>query len=265
MTTRGPEAVPGQVQVTGRGDVPAEMREYAATKIGRVARYAHQPVLEVSVVLTLAEDPARERPATAEASLDVNGTQVRAKMSAPQMGEAIDLLEDRLRRNLVQHEDRIRTRHRWIGLPDEHEWRRGDLPTPRGGETFPRPPEERQVIRRKTFALAPITVDEAAYEMDLLGHDFYLFIEVVSGADAVVRRDEEGGYVVHGEVLAQPHPSGKVTYDGPAAVLTDEEARTRLEVGGEPFVFYVEPASRRGRVLYLRYDGHYGLITPAEE
>lgn len=264
MTTGGPEVASMPVQVTGRGPVPPEMREYAATKIGHVVRYAHEPVLDVSVVLTVTEDPARERPALAEAAVDVNGTQVRAAMAATAMGEAIDMLEDRLRRNLVQHEDRIRTRHRWIGLPAEHQWRHGDLPTPRR-DGFPRPPEERQVIRRKTFALTPVTVDEAAYEMDLLGHDFYLFIEVVSGADALVRHDDEGGYVVHGDVLPQPHPSGKVTYDGPAAELTDEEARTRLEVGGEPFVFYRDPGTGRGRVLYLRYDGHYGLITPAPD
>ena len=34
--------------------------------------------------------------------------------------------------------------------------------------------------------------------------------------------------------------------------------------GGEPFVFYLDPETGRGRVLYIRYDGHYGLITAAD-
>ena len=49
------------------------------------------------------------------------------------------------------------------------------------------------------------------------------------------------------------------------AHLTEAEARARLELSGEPFVFYLDPDTGRGRVLYLRYDGHYGQITAAAE
>jgi hypothetical protein len=45
--------------------------------------------------------------------------------------------------------------------------------------------------------------------------------------------------------------------------MTDAQARVRLEADGEPFVFYLDGESGEGRVLYLRYDGHYGLITLA--
>jgi hypothetical protein len=37
----------------------------------------------------------------------------------------------------------------------------------------------------------------------------------------------------------------------------------RLELSGEPFAFFRDPGSGRGHVVYHRYDGHYGLITPA--
>ena len=36
-----------------------------------------------------------------------------------------------------------------------------------------------------------------------------------------------------------------------------------LDEGDEPFVFFAEPDTSRGQVLYRRFDGHYGLITPA--
>jgi hypothetical protein len=49
----------------------------------------------------------------------------------------------------------------------------------------------------------------------------------------------------------------------PAPRLVLAEARERLELGGLPFVFFVDRDSHRGAVLYHRYDGHYGLITPA--
>jgi hypothetical protein len=46
--------------------------------------------------------------------------------------------------------------------------------------------------------------------------------------------------------------------------LSEADAIARLNLSGEGFLFYLDPDSGRGRVLYLRYDGHYGLITAAE-
>lgn len=101
-------------------------------------------------------------------------------------------------------------------------------------------------MRRKTFAVEPMTADEAAFEMDLLAHDFYLFTDRATGEDSVVFRDD-GGW--------------RVVTDG--ALLTEAEAITKLELSGEPFVLYRDVEGGRGRVLYVRYDGHYGLITAA--
>jgi ribosomal subunit interface protein len=265
MVKTEPTAPPAPVRVTVRGPVGPAVQQYAEQKIGHVCHYAHQPVLSAHVVLTMSTDPARQRPAIAEATLDVTGTFVRAQVAAEEMLEAVDLLEDRLRRRLVQHEDRVRTRHRWIGLATEHEWRHGDLPSQRP-EHFPRPAEERQVIRRKTFALEPMTPDEAAFDMELLGHDFLLFTDLSSGQDAVIWRTD-GGYRVQGEVSAAERAgtASPVEFDGPVPTLTEEEAMRRLDLTGTPFVFYREPAGGRGRVLYLRYDGHCGVITAAEQ
>ena len=120
------------------------------------------------------------------------------------------------------------------------------------------------MVRRKTFALAPMTLDEAAFEMDLLGHDFYLFTDAATGKDAVVCRDGDGGFAAGGETTAG-EGTVEVEHDRLTAQLTEAEARARLELSGEPFVFYLDPDTGRGQVLYLRYDGHYGLITAAAE
>lgn len=262
MTTRrrAPQTV--TVDVTTRGTVPPGMDDYARSKVEHVLDYADQPVLAAHVVLTMAMDPAADRPARAEAGLDVNGTPIRAHARASAMDGAVDLLEDKLRHNILQHQDRVRTRHRWIGIATEDEWRHGDLPTQRP-DYFPRPPEEREVVRRKTFALAPMTVDEAAFEMDLLGHDFYLFTDRLTGKEAVVYRNTDGRFALSGEAEPGAESAPLVEVAGPAPTLTEAEAIARLDTGGEPFVFHLDPETRRGRVLYRRYDGHYGLITAA--
>ena len=54
------------------------------------------------------------------------------------------------------------------------------------------------------------------------------------------------------------------TDHAPAATITVDEATSRLDVSGEPFVFFVDASTRRGSIVYRRYDGNYGLIRPAE-
>ena len=59
---------------------------------------------------------------------------------------------------------------------------------------FPRPADERRVIRRKSFTMAPCTIDEAAREMDLLYYDFHLFTEQGTDTAAVLYRAGTTGY-----------------------------------------------------------------------
>lgn len=254
-----------RVDTVARGPVADRDVEYARAAVQHAAGFANHPVLSARAVLTMSEDPALERPARAEASLDVNGTQIRAHALASGMPGAVDLLEDKLRENLLQFQDRRRTRHRWIGGANDETWRHGDVPTARGA-SFPRPPQEREIVRRKTFALAPMSPDDAAYEMSILGHDFYLFTDRESGKEAVVYRDDDGHFAISGDAVGGPEAeatAGSVRVVASAPVLSESEAVARLDLSGEPFVFYLDSESRRGSVLYLRYDGHYGLITAA--
>jgi ribosome-associated translation inhibitor RaiA len=249
------------VQVTLRGNVGSGAGQYARRKVQRALGLGREPVVYAHVVLDWRRDPAIERPALAEATADIDGTIVRAKSAAPTMSEAVDDLEYRLRRQVVQLQDRIRTRHRWTALAAEHEWRHGDLPRRRAAY-FPRPVQLREVVRRKSFATAPMTVDEAAYEMDLLDHDFFLYRDVDTGGPALIHRLDSGGFGVQRAALRKdPPPRSTVTWEPDPPTLTDGEARTRLEADGEPFVFYVDEATGDGRVIYLRYDGQYGLVT----
>jgi ribosomal subunit interface protein len=251
-------AQPIPVHVTLRGHAGRHDRDYARTKVEQALAVAPGAVLRAHVVLERRPDPAVRRQARAEATVDVAGTTLRAHAVEPTMHEAVDELEARLRRQLVRMRDRSRTRHRWTGIAEEHEWRHGDRrrePVP----YFPRPEGSRDVVRRKSFASAPMTVDEAAYEMDLLDHDFYLFTHVTTGEPVLVHRLPEGGYGVQGG--PEEATVGPVTREPDPPALTNDLARARMDAGQEPFLFYCDPDTGEGRVLYRRYDGHYGLIV----
>jgi ribosomal subunit interface protein len=253
-----------EVTVTTRGEVPAEAREYAVEKITQLGRFTRKPILFAQLKLSLEANPAQARPAVAEATLDVNGQPVRAHMAGSDLMEAADLLEDRLRRNLVRHTERQEPGAE-RNVAADGEWRHGSEPT-RRPDYFDRPVEDREVVRHKTFALDPMTADEAGLDLELLGHDFYLFTEVHTGAEAVLHVLDDGGLELQqvggrSERPADCHDSIAVGPPAPELTLTDAEER--LDVGHERMVFFVDPDSGRGQVVYRRYDGHYGLITPA--
>lgn len=253
---------PAEVQVSSRGDVPQEMREYAERKIHEVYRFTTEPIRSTRVVLTLSHDPARQKPAVVETSMDFDRSRVRSQAAASEMDAAIEMAADRLGDSLRQHHERELTRHRWLATPEAHEWRHGAEPAPYV-DHFRRPVQEREIVRRKTFGITPMTVDEAAFDMTQMDYRFYLFVDVDSGRDALVHRTPDGGYALAGDVTAPKATAVRVTYEGPAPTMTEEEAREHLDIGGEPFVFYVDRETGRGRVLYVRYDGHYGLVLAA--
>ncbi len=259
-----------ELTVSTDGQVPAQARERVAEKVNGLLGHVRDPILYADVRLTQESNPGQDRPAIAEATLSVNGTPVRSHVAAADMDAAIDLLEERLRRRISRHEQRLhrdgKERHRNAGT-SEGEWRHGDLPTQRP-EWFQRPRDEREVIRNKTFALEPMTTDEAAFDLDSLGHDFYLFTEIRTGTDGVIFFDSTSGLTLQLPEGADGSALGAaavpVELAPPAPTLSLKQARERLEDGGEPFVFYVDVNADRGRVLYHRYDGHYGLILSAD-
>ena len=270
MTDRSDTTSPDEqvrLAVSAGEGVPASAIDYATGKLTHLASHERAPILFGEVRLTLEPNPARERPATAEAVFVVNGDPVRAHVAAHDLPEAVDLLEDRMARRLERHRRRGTDRARRMHGQAEHEWRHGDPPAHRP-EYFDRPVDERRLVRRKTFTMGEMTCDEAADALDLLGHDFLLFANLATGADAVVFYGDDHGLelidasgrddAVGADTVVPVRLSGHGT-----PRCTVEEAAAQLDVDVLPFVFHVDPGTGRGSVVYRRYDGHYGVITPA--
>ncbi|MFP5347677.1 MAG: HPF/RaiA family ribosome-associated protein [Actinomycetes bacterium] len=245
------QLAPEDVQVTLRGEIPLGVTEYVQEKVAHATRVSGRPVHRASVVVqpTAASDDARRF--RVEATVDLAGTAVRAEAYGAKAREATDEVVDLLRRRITSTVDRWEQRSRWLGVPEPGRWRHGMLS--RQPQRFADvPADDREIVRRKTFALDPLTPDEAAFDMEALGHDFLLFVDAGTGREAVVHTAPDGTYAVVGGASSTP------------PVLEEEQARQRLDVGGEPFVFFLDARAGRGRVVYRRYDGHYGVIEPAD-
>ena len=107
-------------------------------------------------------------------------------------------------------------------------------------------------------------LDGAVAGMDRKGLDFYLFVEEGTGQDSVLYRPGPRRYRL-AQVRPDPHrrwnsPVPLTFYRHPAPHLTMESAIDRLELSGSPFVFFASFGDHRGRVLYRRPGGGYGLL-----
>jgi ribosome-associated translation inhibitor RaiA len=245
-----------EIDVTTR-DVSPDAEEYARAKISKLARHIRRPVLHARVRVTAHRDPAVEEPVTAQANLDIDGRLVRVQVHGASAHEAIDQLEARLRRRL----ERLAKLHEFHAA-----WKHDSGPAQRR-RFFSRPADERRIVRRKSFAMKPCTVDEAITEMELLDYDFHLFTESGTNSACVLYRGGPSGYRL---ALVSPALIGELSpFEGPVVIspqpapcLTEAGAAERLRLLDMPFLFYIDAAQGRASVLYNRYDGHYGLITP---
>ncbi|BBX37472.1 hypothetical protein MMAG44476_25284 [Mycolicibacterium mageritense DSM 44476 = CIP 104973] len=241
------------IVVTAHGDL-ADSVTYVRDKIGRIGRVTRRPMTNVRVRLSRHGDPAVERPVIAQANLVVDGRSVRVQVEGLTVREAVDRLESRLRRRL----EHVAAQWEWQHEPKQIRHRR----------FLSRPVAETRVIRRKSFSAAPCTVDDAVAEMNLLDYDFHLFTEVGTGIVGVIYRNSPAGYRL---ALVAPYPADMLApFVAPVSLsaqpipcLTLEAAVRRLDLLGLPFLFFIEAAEGRACVLYRRYDGHFGMITPA--
>ncbi len=253
------------VQTQTRGAVPEGAVDFAVTRVSLLLRMASEPVLFARVKLIMSADPAVQRPAFAQANVDLNGRLIRAQAAGETMHAAVDLACDRLRTRLERAARNWEAVRGGRPVPAPGEWRHQSLTAPRL-PYLPRPAEGRAVVRRKSYALAPQTPDEAADDAELMDYDFHLFTERSTGDDSVIYR------TARGYRLALAHPlSGRldpvdpsITISKvPAPCLSVTGAVIRLEAVGQSFLFFVNAGTGRGNVLYHRYDGDYGLIAPA--
>lgn len=284
----------GTLTLVSRGAVSEAAAEYAREKVARlVAHHAgtgrpgeDAPLAWGQVKLTHTANPADERSSHAEVTLDLDGRLIRAHAAEATMPEAVDEVVERLRAKLGRLADRYR-RSPEGAAPTPGQWRHGNRPTA-PAPWIERPRDEREVVRHKSFAPARLTVDDALWDLDLLGYDFLLFTEQSSGIDCVLAHtatwasgaDTPAGAIapdaavtpgvaveLHGladrpdlrDRLARP---GVAAVDRPVPRLSVADALDLLDTGGERFELFENARTGRRNVVYRRHDGHYGLITP---
>lgn len=117
------DAHAGPLAVDFRGSIPDKVKRYATEKLSKLERYAPRPILHAKLEIHEASNPAIATPYAAKASMDVNGHILHASVEGKTFEEAVDLVADRLKRQI----EKIHAAH------DSKPSHRGDAKRPEKG------------------------------------------------------------------------------------------------------------------------------------
>jgi putative sigma-54 modulation protein len=167
-----------QLQVKGKNvEVTPAIQDYAERKLGKLAKQLADPT-RVELELAVERNPSIAANHVAEATIWTKGPVLRAREASSDMKASIDLLTDKLERQVKRYRQKRRHEH------DRHV-------TANPTEL---PEETPVIVKTKQFTLNPLTPEEAITQLELIGHDFFVFRNEESGEINVVYRRSDGGY-----------------------------------------------------------------------
>lgn len=227
------------IVVKGRNvEVPAHFREHVQDKLAPAERLDSR-VIRVDVELTHEKNPRQsERCQRVEITCRTKGPVVRAEACAADFYAAVDAAVLKLEARLRKAHDRRRVHH-GRHTPPSVASVTATLPPPQAaaalngspgqraaeqatGDAGPRPgsPDdtEQLIVRDKTHEAAPMTTADALHEMELVGHDFFLFLDAVTGRPSVVYRRHGYDYgVIRLAASREPDPDAPSGLAAPRA------------------------------------------------
>jgi putative sigma-54 modulation protein len=174
-----------EIVIRGRNvDITPRLQSYVERKVERLDRY--MPSI-VDIRVDLAGEKFNRQGLTQVAQITLRsarGTILRAEERSGDLYAAVDAVVDKMYRQIERYKGKRR--------------RRGEGSELVGLETAVELPEEEmmsgKVIRRKSFSVVPMHEEEAIEQMELLGHDFFVFVNAATTGVNVLYRRQDGNY-----------------------------------------------------------------------
>jgi ribosomal subunit interface protein len=175
-------------------------RAHVEEKLSRLEKHDHR-VIRAEVEVGKERNPRlQDRAVRVQLTVFSKGPVIRAEAAADDKMAALDLALDRMAAQMRRAADRRRV-HRGRRTPVSVGEALADLPQPTSGEDETAEDDETRqvgpitvlgdgplVVRQKRHVAAPMTLDQALYEMELVGHDFFLFVDKETECPSVVYR-----------------------------------------------------------------------------
>ena len=169
-----------RINMTGKNlEITQALRGYVEKKVAKLEKYLNDNQTFSAEVMLRTERGIH----IAEVTMNLSGIILRGEGKTGDMYASIDGAVDRIERQFNKYKAKINRRI--------HGPKLGEMGTPQGAaEDAPEP----RIVRTKRFALRPMDVEEAVMQMELLGHDFFVFRDADSGDVSVVYKRRDGNY-----------------------------------------------------------------------
>ena len=159
-------------------EVTEGLRSTVIDKLGKLERYFTP---ETEIIVTMSVEKERQK---IEVTIPVKGNIIRSEQVSNDMYVSIDLVEEVIERQLRKYKEKIVAKHQ-----DGGNFRREFLEKEENIE-----PEEIKIIRTKEIEMKPMYPEDACIQMELLGHNFYMFHNAESDEVNVVYKRKGGTY-----------------------------------------------------------------------
>ncbi|WP_332695410.1 ribosome hibernation-promoting factor, HPF/YfiA family [Halalkalibacter lacteus] len=166
-------------------EVTPALRDYVEKKVGKLERYFDStPVADVNVRMQVLNTQHIIEITIPMPQLLLRGEEVHSDMYA-----AIDSVVEKLESQIRKHKTKVNRKFRQEGslkymFKNELEPLEQEEPVS----------DELEVVRKKRFNLKPMDAEEAILQMDMLGHNFFVYSDAVNGSTSVVYKRRDGKY-----------------------------------------------------------------------
>ena len=179
--------------IKGRNiDLNEKIKDYSQKKIRNKVEKLLDRTTKIEVKLKLEKNPRISDNKEAEITVFASGSVIRVTDTGSDFFEAIDRAAGKLERQIKKYRDKLIERGRKNHSREAVSEDIGKLGTVESRNIEDK--IKRSIVKTKTFTLKPISPEEAVIQMELIGHDFFVFINSETERTAVVYRRKDSNY-----------------------------------------------------------------------
>jgi len=171
-----------QINIRGKNmEITPALQDYVGKRMNKLEKYLDDAHTDVQVTLSVVRESH-----IVDATISIGGLLLRGEEATQDMYASIDLVVDKLERQMHKFKTRINRKLRQTGLKELNEQYINKK----------REEEEKEpvIVRTKRFVMKPMPVEEALLQLNLLGHDFFVFTNAETEEINVLYKRKDGNY-----------------------------------------------------------------------
>lgn len=171
-------------------EVTPALREYVESKVSKIEKYFDEvPEANVHVNLKVYSD----RQGKAEVTIPLPNLVLRAEETSSDLYGSIDLVSDKLERQMRKYLTKVNRKFRRLS-PSKEDVQPIDPTLLEADDEVETNDDNLKIVRTKRFDLKPMNAEEAVLQMEMLGHDFFVFLDGETDSTNIVYKRDDGDF-----------------------------------------------------------------------